>query len=327
MLRRHRYYKPKRGRIQKIKHPIREQMAGRATAGRAKKIVGALFALATTGWFAYFFLASDNFAVKSIAISGNRNIPTQELSAIIGRELGGAHFLFVPRSNILLVSKEGIQEAIRKQYLVDEITIKRALPYTLQVAVQEKLSRVVLRVITPIEIIPLPAEKEESGEEAVPPDVSHNNVTETKEAEVREVQYAESYHLLDVNGIVVKSGPASERDLAELPIIEIIRNDQSEINPGAAILNREIVELIFELYERVKMSPQAIALSHVSFDPENSRELIFKTKEGWQALISTQIPLETQLQKLELALAERIKENRKSLQYIDLRVKDRVYFK
>lgn len=327
VLRRHRYYKPKRGRVQKSKHAPHEHPGRRTATSQAKKIVGLIFAVAVLGWFGYFFFVSDNFTIKTIAISGNRNIPSQELSAIIRRELDKKVFLFVPGSSILLVSKEGIREAIREQYFVDEIAIRRTLPYTLKVAVEEKLSRVVLRVKTPIEIIPVPEETENGGEEALLTEVSHNNVTETAEPAEREVQYAESYHLLDVNGIVVSSGSVSEYNLAELPVIEIIQPSQTEINPGANVLNREIVELIFKLYELVRASPQGIALLHVSYDLENDRELAFTAQEGWEVFLSTQIPLETQIQKLELALSERIKENRASLQYVDLRIKDRVYFK
>lgn len=326
MLRRHRYYKPKRAaaraRTRVLAQPPR---APRIT--RAKTIVAAIFFAAALAWFGYFFLASDNFAIKTVAIAGNRNISTQELTGIVLGVFAEPRFLFLPGDNIFFVSKQGIVDAIAGQYLVDEITVTRKLPFELRVGLVEKLSRVVLRVKTPVEIIPAPEDVQNGGESGEQADVSHNNVTETEGTAKREVEYTEMYYLLDVNGIVVSNSPVSEADRAELPTIEIIRPGQSQINPGTSVLNRETVELIFELYERAKASQQSLAVSYVSLDPENGRELTAVTQEGWQAFLSTQIPLETQMQKLELALMERIKEQRALLQYVDLRVKDRVYFK
>lgn len=297
----------------------------------ARAIVGVIFFTSCLGWFAYFFLFSDNFQIKTVSIEGNKNIPGPELAAIIDATLAEERWVVFPNRSSLLVSTGSVADAIRKQYIVDNISVRRKPPFSLSVQLTEKLSRVVLRVKTPVQIIQA---EEGTGEgpdassaaSTTLEEVSYNNVTNHDAAEERVTEYAETLYYLDVNGIAVSLLPAST-DLASLPIIEIIRDRQSEINPGDAVLNREIVELIFSLYERLLAASSSIAIAYVSYDPGVPQEFRFTTQEGWQAFLSAQIPLETQIQKLELALQEKIKENRATLQYVDLRVKDRVYFK
>ncbi|MBI2636996.1 MAG: hypothetical protein HYW81_02280, partial [Parcubacteria group bacterium] len=194
-------------------------------------------------------------------------------------------------------------------------------------------SRVVLRLTTPIQITPdEPAgagEGEAMGDIATSTEsqeVSHNNVTEKPSLSEGTVEYAESWYHLDANGIVVSRLDASG-DLSGLPVIEVIRDEGPDVNPGDAVLDRETVELIFSIYERLNASSESIAVAYVSYDPETPQELTISTVEGWQVFLSTRIPIETQFSKLELALREKIRDNRGELQYVDLRVRDRVYFK
>ena len=92
-------------------------------------------------------------------------------------------------------------------------------------------------------------------------------------------------------------------------------------------LSSETVEYIFNLYDVLKRSLAGITVKYVIYDPKISDELKFATSEGWQGVITRKLGLAAQIKKLELALEEKIKEQRRSLQYIDLRVKDRVYYK
>jgi len=68
-------------------------------------------------------------------------------------------------------------------------------------------------------------------------------------------------------------------------------------------------------------------VAYVKLDLSIADEMTFVTTENWQGMLSTSVSLETQIKKLELALDEKIKDKRSTLQYVDLRIKDRVYFK
>tara|TARA_Y100000294_G_C8554923_1_gene336803 strand:+ start:769 stop:1755 length:987 start_codon:yes stop_codon:yes gene_type:complete len=328
MLRRHRYYKPKR-KIIHPQSPSKQQPKKPVNTSVVSMIVGSIFFTAALAWFAYFFLGSDNFKIKTVEISGNENIPMHELREIVDNHLNQKKFIFLSNNNIIITSMSGVVQAIREQYIVDDIKITRKLPFTLSIALEEKLARVVLRTKTPIQTIELDDDQEEDGEEGgiiAGEQVSHNNVTEEEPEEEGEMQYTREHYYLDVNGIVVV-GKVSDDDLSSLPTIEIITTSQTKINPGDIILNREIIEFIFALFEETARSQEQIKLAHVLYDPDILDELKFITTEGWQAFVSMQISIETQIKKLELALQDKIKSQRSTLQYVDLRIKDRVYFK
>jgi cell division septal protein FtsQ len=328
MLKKHRYYKPKR-KIHQTRNSRAENEEREVNTSVIKKIVGLIFFVAAFFWFIYFFLFSDNFIIKSIVIEGNENIPLNELHEIVDNHLGQKKFFILSNRNILVASVGGISAATREQYIVDEIEIKRILPFTLSISLKEKLARVVLRTKTPIEIIleePEEAEEQEDTGEVAGDQVSHNNVTIEDQEPERKVEYTNKEYYLDVNGIIV-SDSVSITDLATLPVIEIFTSSESEIILGQELMDRETIELIFSLYELVRGSQESILVSHVIYDPLVPKELKFETTEGWQAFLSTQIALETQIKKLELALQEKIKDSRNTLQYVDLRIKDRVYFK
>ena len=323
MLRTHKYYKSKR-RANFEQASIKRPKPGKLNIKKVKIIVGTVFFLASFFWFIYFFFFSNNFAIKTITISGNENIPEQELKNIIKNHLNGR--------NIFLFDKEKAIQDIQDKFIVDNIKITRNFPFTLEVELEEKLARVVLRAKTPIYITKtedealelLPEQGMVAGE-----DVSHNieNGGEKKEETAEEPDYKEEYYYLDVNGIVVSSSKSKPDDGQGFPVIEIEISQDQKIKTGDTMLDREKIEFIFNAYEAIESSAANIKISYVIYNEKKSNELVFATTEDWQGFLSTDVSLETQIKKLELAMDEKIKDQRAYLQYVDLRIKDRVYFK
>ena len=323
MLRTHKYYKSKR-RANFEQASIKRPKPGKLNIKKVKIIVGTVFFLASFFWFIYFFFFSNNFAIKTITISGNENIPEQELKNIIKNHLNGR--------NIFLFDKEKAIQDIQDKFIVDNIKITRNFPFTLEVELEEKLARVVLRAKTPIYITKtedealelLPEQGMVAGE-----DVSHNieNGGEKNQETAEEPDYKEEYYYLDVNGIVVSSSKSKPDDGQGFPVIEIEISQDQKIKTGDTMLDREKIEFIFNAYEAIESSAANIKISYVIYNEKKSNELVFATTEDWQGFLSTDVSLETQIKKLELAMDEKIKDQRAYLQYVDLRIKDRVYFK
>ena len=331
MLRTHKYYKSKR-RANFEQAPIKRPKPGKLNIKKVKTIVGAVFFLTSFFWFIYFFFLSNNFAVKTIIISGNENIPDQELKNIIQSQLNQKRLFLLQNRNMLLFDKEKAIQDIQDKFIVDNIKITRNFPFTLEVELEEKLARVVLRAKTPIYITKtedealelLPEQGMVAGE-----DVSHNieNGGEKKQETAEEPDYKEEYYYLDVNGIVVSSSKSKPDDGQGFPVIEIEISQDQKIKTGDTMLDREKIEFIFNAYEAIESSAANIKVSYVIYNEKKSNELVFATTELWQGFLSTDVSLETQIKKLELAMDEKIKDQRAYLQYVDLRIKDRVYFK
>jgi len=352
-MRRRRYIKPMRSSPASLsrKHglySVRTTGSARAEGKGAKKIVLAFFFGGVLIWFFYFFLVSDNFRINKIEISGNENISQKELLDIAVANLKNKRLMFLKNNNILFFSKESLIQDIGEKYIVEDIKVTKKFPFTLKININEKLSRVVLRTQTIVETKKDDKDVEsnrhsESGSESTSTEDKNLNLlpggenadsadasgAETGEQEVEkpEPTYTTDYYFLDVNGIIVSKLDISQEDYSRLPIIEIQLDRQTLVKPGSEFLDRETIEYIFAVYEAVGKSQKNIQIDYVKYDPKIKDELTFATKEGWQGLLTSKIALDTQIKKLELALEEKIKDSRINLQYVDLRVKDRVYFK
>jgi len=334
MIRKHKYYKPKHRQYNlptQNRNMRQPQIEKKVNMLIIKKIISIIFFCACFAWFFYFFLLSDNFFIKTIKISGNENIPKNDLEEIVKEELKEKKWLIFPGKNILLFNKQNLISDIQNKYITENIKISKKLPFTILIELEEKLARVVLRTKTPISITQDNTEDvlvEDEQNIINPDDVSHNIEDREQENENREeVEYSEDYYYLDVNGIVISSSLDAQNDLLKFPVIEIETKDQAKINSGDIILSREKIEFVFEAYEMIHRSKENISVAYVVLDLDIDNEITFVTQEGWQGFLSTQVSLETQIKKLELALQEKIKDKRATLQYVDLRIKDRVYFK
>jgi len=337
MVRRHRYYKPKRKlyNLPTAQRPMRQRQSPepvKINTSIIKNIIGTIFFICAGIWFGYFFIFSPNFSIKNINITGNENIPITEIQEIINEQLDKKAIYAIGQRNILFFSKNDLISAIGERYIVENIKINKKLPFTLSVHLEEKLARVVLRVKIPISITHTKAQAIEEDVEAgqvAGDQVSHNIEDGEEEVEQGEEQisYSEDYYYLDVNGIVVSSAEMSENDLQKFPVIEIEIPDTQKINSRDILLDRETIEFIFSVYRTVSKMPQNVSVAYVKLDLSIADEMTFVTTENWQGMLSTSVSLETQIKKLELALDEKIKDKRATLQYVDLRIKDRVYFK
>ena len=97
-------------------------------------------------------------------------------------------------------------------------------------------------------------------------------------------------------------------------------------NLGQQVTNRELLNLIFEVRERLKKI-KIEALKFIVSAGEDFR-IEVKTAEGWEIYFSTKDDLDRQLANLEVFLSQKVtREKRIQLQYIDLTVPNRVYYK
>jgi len=337
-LKKHRYYRPgRRAQQQKRSHNLygktkhsRTEKSYDINIGAIRKTVSIIFLVASVVWFVYFFFASDNFLIKTVEIHGVKNIPETELNAIVQDTLQQRRFGLFKNTNILLVSKKDLNDAISKKYILEGMTIDRIFPYTLSITINEKLARLILRVKTPIVITeeknPATSDTETAGVPASESTQEEGDATEQDSAPV-EPTYTTKYYYLDVNGIIVSAGLKDESDMESIPIIEMIDTNKTTIKPGDQIITRERITNISHIYGLLNRSSIHATVQYITINQKSERELNIVTSEGWEILLDTNIDIESQLKKLELVLDEKIKEDRQVLRYVDLRVKDRVYYK
>lgn len=113
---------------------------------------------------------------------------------------------------------------------------------------------------------------------------------------------------------------------AQNNFVVIRKNDFTENNIiGAQAVEKNITESILKIQKTFKDNYNVDILDVLITTPFR---LNIKTAENWQIYLTTDSDLNMQITKLNLLLEEEISEQiRKKLQYIDLRFKDRAYYK
>lgn|GEM_PF-1555538 len=305
-----------------------------------KNIVLAVFFGGAVCWFFYFFFLSDNWAIKKIQINGLSSIPEPEFTAMVKEEIGRKRLFILPNMNILLFSKNALMSRIQKKYIVEEIAADKELPFTLNITIKEKQARLVLKAISKMEIknevtAEAPSADVVPGEGQVAGETTASSTSETGDSvpaapATTTIITSTDYYYLDVNGIVVGEYSPPEtipENAPALPMVEIEYLSQTLVKPGDIALGSDEIGYVFAVYDAIARSGAGIKLQSVIYNPVLSDELKFVTTELWQGLLSKKLPLDTQMRKLESVLSEKIKDKRGSLKQVDLRVKDRVYFK
>lgn len=253
-----------------------------------RKKIALFFLLATILGWVWFLFYSPYFKIKKVEIFGLERIEKSKIKAIVDSQISGQRFLIFQQSNIFIFDKKSLSENINAKYFLNSLTIKKDLPSTLIIQIKEKTSKLIWAT---------------------------NN---------------KNYYL-DLSGTVISEvSSVSTVGTEELPmevkstgLPTIYDESNREAAIGEKVLSEEQVLAVVELSLKIS---QFADVEIDSYKLTNEKELRAVAKEGWYILF-TDSNIENQLKKLDLILKEKIKDQRKNLEYIDLRFEDRVYYK
>jgi len=135
------------------------------------------------------------------------------------------------------------------------------------------------------------------------------------------------YFYVDQDGFAFKKIFKS-KVTSDYPIINDVSG--SEVVLGEKVISQDRASNFITFVEEVLDKLKAKVDVHVNSFEVSSRscyELWVNTKEGWKIYFDTQRSADEQLTALAKVLNEKIGKDRKSLEYVDLRVKNWVYYK
>jgi len=126
---------------------------------------------------------------------------------------------------------------------------------------------------------------------------------------------------IDKNGVIFEDAPQTSGSL-----ILLIKDSSSEdFSLGKKILEEQIVGSIADFKEGLfSLTNIKINWFEIYIHPPKESKVI--TSEGWYLLLDLTRDIKKQLSILKTALDEKIKD-RKNLEYIDLRIENRIYYK
>lgn len=264
-------------------------------------------------YIAYYFFYSPNFRITDIEIKGRENISEYALRNIIEEQFNKSRFLIFNQDNILMFNKRLTRKNIKNSYVLDKLLIKKEYPHKLYVEIEEKVSTVVW--------------------------VSqHDNI--------------EHYYYLDLNGVILGEIPISEiermyakekinlgegeeeelikiseKEEKEQTILPLIYDQSnSEVKIKEPVLENKVINFIINLYQKFPEDFSEISIKNFATLEPNSSRVHLVTEEGYEIYFESDNDLNSQLHNLKIVLEDKIK-NTNSIQYIDLRFDDRVYYK
>lgn len=126
---------------------------------------------------------------------------------------------------------------------------------------------------------------------------------------------------IDKTGVIFEEAPQTSGSL----ILLIKDYSQRDFYLGKQVFKERIVNFISQAKEGLfsETSIRSLDFNILSFPV---KELKVMTSEGWYILFDLEREAENQILALKVALEEKI-ENRESLEYVDLRIENRIYYK
>lgn len=107
-----------------------------------------------------------------------------------------------------------------------------------------------------------------------------------------------------------------------LPIIKDQKNETPVI--GESVIKPEKINFIFALLKKLSTE---IKISSLEASNHGIEILTLKSSEGWKAIFDPSQPLDSQLNNLNLIIKNKSADERKKIDYFDLRFLDRIFLK
>jgi len=246
--------------------------------------------------FIYIFIFSSIFQVENIEVSGNEKIQKKDIQdfvfARIGQKIASMGSRRAESESIFLVNYKKLNKEILDSFpVIESIKISKKLPQTLTVEIIER---------KPLGVF--------CGSSLA---VSENNPPSAEE----------ECFLIDQSGIIFEflSEILNNMIVVRRPL------DLKQVFVGEKVIAENIMGIISKIERNLKDNLQINIEEAVISNP---LRLNIKTNEKWQIYFDLDSDIDAQIIKMNLLLNNEISADaRKNLKYIDLRFKDKAYYK
>ncbi len=136
-------------------------------------------------------------------------------------------------------------------------------------------------------------------------------------------QTGEDEYYLDLEGVISKEIHGDP----EFNLPKMRDESKREVQTKEKLVSKNFVEFSVDLAKTFQ-SETGLEYEELSTPAPISREIRVRTKLGWYIYFTSERTLESQYQKLLLILNKELKKGQKeNLEYIDLRIKDKIFYK
>lgn len=273
-----------------------------------RKIFGGLFFCLLAG-VVYFLIWSPVLWIEKIEFRDSPSV-SEGLSLIVQKNLAEKLWQFLPQKSIILMPNNKIKEDILDSFPeIKTVVVNKKLPQLRALTSLTKMAGATIEIII--------EERKSIGiwcqieEEDV-----NDNLTEPK---IKRCFY------IDKDGIVFKESPLISGSL----VLNIFSSKKQSVDLRSEAVSPETIDFILTIDKELPKiktvaGPSWQVLDFKIISPEDLR---VRTTQGCQIYFNPTYSVDSQLRALELTLEKEIKENWPFLEYIDLLIEGRVYYK
>jgi cell division septal protein FtsQ len=282
-----------------------------------KKKLEILLLIITTLGFIYTLIYHNFFHIKEINVNGLDRIEKEEFVDSVYGILECKKFFIFPGQAYIFTDVNEIRNIIIEKYPIETIVVTKQFPHNINIEIEEKISTVIY----------------DNGEKYSYLGLDGNvieilgNVDEReweKEFKITTTTLADGTIKEEKELINRTHRPAIDRVIGEFgsyPILFDSREKKIDINEF--VIKPEIVYGAIEWYNHINKKTD-LSFGFITIDNELGEGTI-KIREGWEMFVNLKERFGQQFDQLEMLLAEI--NDRSTLNYIDLRYPDRLYWK
>ena len=260
------------------------------------------------GWLAYFFFYHSFFDVQKVIALNPGGARDSQIENIVKGLLVEKKWIFLKKGNINMLSSSEVKERTQKIVNLESVSVVKRWPSTIEVNFKRRLPEVIL-VKVPLGYSALPF----ASTDTIPlnPLLSQSALKE--------------YYYLDDRGKVIEEIRGSTVPFGgAYPVLEWETDNALVVGRGTveSIIIEKVLHLDKSLLPAIRTPAEKFL-----FSDKLIGEIHVVTREGFRILINADADMRQQLQYLSAVLKEDIQDRRSNLEYIDLRIQGRVYYK
>ncbi|MDI6778195.1 MAG: FtsQ-type POTRA domain-containing protein [Patescibacteria group bacterium] len=256
--------------------------------GRFSRFLFWVLFLGFLGVCGYMLLFSPFLEIESVGVEGNQDIPAEEIIGKVNETLGGKYFNFLSKRNFFLASRRAISEKLKNDFSRLEISsIEKKFPRAILIRVKERQ-----------------------------PEMAWCS--------------AGVCYLADKDGFIYTGANATDEELNKDRFLIAIDDNARPVEVRKTIIDPDFIQymkqadaiLVDDLGLQVDGNYHTPALS--------SQEVVVRINEGegWTLKLSRTIPPEETKKIIQTVFDKELDgEKRKLLDYLDLRIRGKVYYK
>jgi len=317
----------------------RNRFQKKKTSSLKRKIFGGLFFCLLAG-LAYFLIWSPVLWIEKIEFKEFRDSPSDTvldsrtvseglslIVPIVQKNLEEKLWQFLPQKSIILAPKNKIKEDILASFPeIKTVVVNKKLPQLRALASLTKMAGAAIEVII--------EERKSIGIwcqiEEVQSGFGLSTTTSSEDVEPQDQPIDSQPKItkcfyIDKEGIVFKESPLISGSM----ILNIFSSKKQSVELRNEVVSPETIDFILTINEELPKiktvaGPSWQILDFKTISPEDLR---VSTSQGCQIYFNPAYSVDSQLKSLELTLEKEIKENWSSLEYVDLRIDGRVYYR